>query len=211
MEKTAKKALRGAIRKQKGFTLIEILIVVILLGVVGGIIALIYSNAGASSARAQAIESFTERATDMIRLTNVQLGTPNNANDDNPLVNTDNTFLDVLVEGDVAVDAAYKTAFARSGVGSIRRALTVDTVATAGTAGEYSVTGYEVTLNADDQAIGTAEFVFTDVPTDVVEILVEKIDPGTAFSATTADTTGPVQYTVAAGGTHTTTLVLPIN
>lgn len=205
MKNIAKNALRGVIRKQKGFTLIEILIVVILLGVVGGIIALVYSNSGASTARAEALESFTERASDMIRLTNAQLGSPNTASEDNALLEPDSDFLDVLVMGVDHVSSRYKEAFRRSGVGTIGSAVIRKS-------GNYTVAGYRVTLTGDVTAPGMAEFTFYGVPRDIVEVVHDEIEPGADFEETGKDD-GLIMYTPAnAGNTlYDMTIVQAVN
>lgn len=197
------KNCKHAANKTKGFTLVEMLAVILVVGIISGIIATIYTSSGAVTSRAQALGNFADRGTDLITLINSQLGVPANVST-NPIIESGNNYLDILMAGDIAVDAQYVTDYNNSGAGTLDRMAVETTAPAAGTPGVYEVEGYAVTLSSPSDDV--AQFDFANVPSNIVEVLVEERDPSTAFAPGTADTSGAVQYTAAASGTHTLTL-----
>ncbi|MEQ9131898.1 MAG: type II secretion system protein [Salinisphaeraceae bacterium] len=191
--------------RQKGFTLVELAIVVVILGIVAGIIATRFTGSAAASARAEAIETFAGSAGLLASTVNTQLGLPATMDSAHPAVDDNgNSWLDVIVDGRDFIDADFQQGYDRTGAGSLRDAVAVVTEPAVGTPGVYEVEGYEVQIDdAKNVTDGEATFTFIDVPANVVQAMVETIEPADAYAAG-GEANGDLVYGAVAGGLHPT-------
>lgn len=192
-------------RRCRGFTMIELMAVVVVIGILLSILAPRVMTGGTASARATSLWSFATSGTSIWTGITLKLGVPRTVAG-NPMVRSGNTALDLLVNGDSPsglVTASYSAGYAAMGVTPLRNSARVTTAPTLGVAGAYTLEGYAFTLQ--DGPAGSYQYVFQAVPTEVVQSLFEGHGTGT-FNAATPVTSGPVQYTAAANAIHTVTL-----
>lgn len=200
-------AHRGqALKKAKGFTLVETLIVIILIGVLASIVIPLVNNFISSKANAQEMMSVSQNVVRNISLMAQTMRAPTTVTG-NPLTASGNNLLDVVVMGDKVtglVSATYANRYATSGIRSLSDAVIVRTPPTAGTPGVYVIGDSTMSLsNVGNSQIGV---VLANVPTDLIETIFEKREGGT-FNGTAARTTGVVRWTAPASGYHTLTLL----
>lgn len=191
---------------QKGFSLIELLIVIIVLGIIAAVIYPLVNNQIGSKANAQEMMSVSQNAVRNIALMAQTMRAPT-AVTGNPLTASGNNLLDVVVMGDKVsgvVSATYATRYASSGVRPLADAVVVQTPPTAGTPGVYLVGDSTMSLtNIGTRQIGVQ---LTNVATELVQSIFDKREGGT-FNGTAARTTGVVRWTAPVSGYHTMTLV----
>lgn len=202
-------ALLAKSKKQNGFTLIELIIVVAVLGVIAAIVVPYANNVIERRSTARSIQAFSDNAQKSVRALLVSSGTSANVTT-SPMIVAPNNFLDILVAGEDYVAAQYQRSYRDAGVATLDRSITVATAPTVGTAGAYTIRDYPVTISSP--SIGVMNVVVSDVPTDVVERLKSDREGDTTFDPAVADTTGAIQYSVAdANGNHTLTVQTTIN
>ncbi len=199
---------KPAKRSMKGFSLIELLIVIIVLGIIAAVIYPLVNNQIGSKANAQEMMSVSQNAVRNIALMSQTMRAPTTVTG-NPLTAAGNTLLDVVVMGDKitgVVSATYATRYASSGVRPLADSVVVRTPPTAGTPGVYLVGDSQMSLvniGTTGRQIGV---VLTNVPTALVESIFDKREGG-IFNGAAARTTGVVHWTAPASGNHTLTLV----
>lgn len=196
-------------RKVGGFTLIELIIVVAVLGAIAALVVPYANNVIERRSTARAAQAFTDNAQKAVRALLVSSGTTANVST-SPLITAPNNMLDILVGGEAYVAAAYSRAYRDAGIATLDRSLVVDTAPAVGTAGVYLLRDYPVSINSP--ATGLMNVVLTSVPSDVVERVKSDREGDAAFDPAVADTAGAIQYSVAdANGNHTLTLQTSIN
>lgn len=190
--------------KQAGFTLAELAVVVLIIGIVGALIASRFTGSGAATARAQQLTGFSENVSTIMRGAISQIGLPYQTQGTALAANAvtaNNDWLDVVVHGAAAPDGTdiiktnYQSRYQLTGAGTLEGSVGIRTAATSGTKGEYLVddyvvqiadapdgTGYVGTWNCDEiTATGSprqASFCFSDVPQEVVlAMVVANVNP----------------------------------
>lgn len=148
---------------QKGFTLIELGVVVLILGIIGAFLVPRFTSGGTSKARATAIDTFASNSADLMRNAIQQLGSSyaiagNDANDNN-IMPTGVDWLDLLIYGervDPDVDTTfltkqeYESRYRTTGNAALESSVDVQIAATGGAApanGEYEVQGFPVGIS----------------------------------------------------------------
>lgn len=193
-------------RSTKGFSLIELLIVIIVLGIIAAVIYPLVNNQIGSKANAQEMMSVSQNAVRGIALMSQTMRAPT-AVTGNPLTAAGNNLLDVVVMGDKVsgvVSATYAARYASAGVRPLADSVVVQTPPTAGSAGVYLVGDSVMSLtNIGTRQIGVQ---LTNVPTELVRSIFDKREGG-AFNGAAARVTGVVRWTAPSSGTHTMTLV----
>ena len=196
-------------KRNQGFTLIETLIVVVILGVIAAVTAPTISNALERRAAVRQIESVSDTLTQNARQLIIATGAPASVTA-TPLIRAGNDFLDILAAGEDFIAAGFEQGYQDAGIMPIDRLLTTTTAAVQDTStGVYEVSGYVVTINSPNP--GELATVVAGVPSEIVERLVNDREGG-GFDAGTADTAGAIQYDVAAAdGTHNLTMLTRLN
>lgn len=202
------------VRKYKGFNLIELIIVLVLMGIVGKYMAQNVGGGSSDGARAKTLYSSAQKIQSSWSLIVANLGISSSMTSNVLLANATNTPLDVIMAGDNPaglVSATYTQKFASIGLRPLSDLSEVATAPAVGTAGVYNVNGYPLT--ASTAAVGNQNVVnvqYASVPTNVVQTLYLNQTGAASFTAGTAVSTGKIQYTAVSGGTHTLTIQLPM-
>lgn len=200
MLKLPMRGIRAA--KNKGFTLIEVLITLILLGVVAAIVYPMINNLVSSKANAQNMMSVAQNVVRSVSMFSQTMRSPTTLTS-NPLVSSGNTLLDAVIMGDKVtglITSTYASRYANSGIRPLADAVTIVQQPTAGSAGTYQVVDSTITLvSISSRQLGVQ---FTNVPTDLVQAIFESREGGTFSSA--ARTSGVVRYAAVASGYHPT-------
>lgn len=190
-------------RNQKGFTLVEVLITIILIGVIAAIVYPLINNFVSSKANAQEMMSVAQNIVRSASMMNQTMRAPTTVTS-NPLTAAGNNLLDAVIMGDKVtgiISATYAPRYATSGIRPMSDAVTITKQPTAGSAGTYQVGDSVISLtNISSRQMGVQ---FTNVPTELVQEIFLSREGGT-FNAGTGRTTGVVRYTAASGGTHAT-------
>jgi prepilin-type N-terminal cleavage/methylation domain-containing protein len=213
-------------QRNRGFTLLELVVVVVVLGVVALIYVASTSGQGAAKSRATSMISFADKGASIIQGAIVQVGLPftvlGTASTSNMIANG-NTFLDVLIAGNNPVGlvkAGFAGRYAQTGAGRLDKSVSIDTQPAVGTPGVYRVNNYPVTLTNVDTCGGavvprSASWNYTLVPLDVLTSMIAALENPNldidAFNPAVADTTGTLRHTAAnADGLHTVCVVRSI-
>ena len=196
-------------RNQSGFTLLEILVVMIAIGILVAVVTPTILSGGVSTkSKAQLLNrAATELTNNLAVATNLAGLTVASSGS---LAASGNNVLDILMVGDTpagVVATTYTNAFAGSGLRPLAEMGKVVSQPTVGTAGSYTIGDYAVSATSTNCAAKSQCWQFAGVPTEVLESLWLDLSTG-SFDASTAVTasTAPVKYTAAANGTHTVTL-----
>lgn len=196
-------------RKQGGFTLVELMTVIVIVGILG---AVGYSVMGGGlTAKARALAKWDLH--DKLRQTSLviaQAGAGDGISS-NPFYNTGNKLIDVMVNGEECVSSKFKRDYRSLGLSPNDAGLTIMTPATCGSqTGQYAMDNSIVTTAGTN---GLLETQFSDVATDQLEELLSTRDESKMdiFDPSQASNTGTVRYTAAANGLHTVTLVSRFN
>lgn len=188
---------------QKGFTLIEVLIVVVILGLISSIAVPAFNNSMERAAAVKLIESFADNIADATRSLLVTTGAPQHVTN-SALTDGSSTLLDVLIVGPTDPDGVailkpkFLTDYEDSSVQPLSRQVTITATPQGGaSAGTYELNNYAVTYSSP--TTGKGQLLFTGVPEEVIKRIKEsrEADP---FNGSTTDTTGPVQHSAVALG-----------
>lgn len=189
----------------RGFTLIELLVAVIVMGIVA---ALVLSSVGGGAASSSRTETLYTTGANMARawaMLAQAAGAPNapgplGAND-NPMLDTGRSVLDVLQLGEAAVAPAYRPAWREAGLTPLHGAL-------AGAPGAQTLLGYPVAVYGEGSG-GAVPFAvhLSNVPDEVVLALVQRYGNRAAGLAPGGDSTDSVVRYGGGTGTRTVTLI----
>lgn len=198
-------------QRQKGFTLIEVLVVVVLIGILSTLIATQVGANASNGARAKTLYASAQKIATAWNLIVMQTGVSSNPADTALAASPANTALDIIMLGDDPsglVASAYASAFSRIGVKPMGDIAEVAVAPAVGTAGQYRIIGYPVTLAAG--GAGKLNIVYAGVSREVLREVFESQTGGTLpASVTAAWATGKIQYSApAADGTFTLTIQL---
>lgn len=193
---------------QAGFTLIELVVVVSILGFLVAIVAPSLSNS-TDGAKAQSLLRVSQKLADNWMLISSSCGTTGDvANSPVTGSSAANTLLLLLGgngvgTGQYSVPAAYTACYTSASILALADSAQYDTGTSA-----WQVTGYVPTLSWTSGVFKTA---YASVPDSLALAVVKKYNPGLAALAA-SDATHPVaQYSVAASGTRTLTILRPIS
>ena len=198
---------RAMMKRQQGLSLLEMIIVIVLIGILATVVFRLFNQGVISGAKQLAYKSIADNITRSYSLIVMDTGVPDSSTSNPLLANTSNTMLDVIANGDNPtglVATAYTSSFSQSGVKPLNGQISVNTAPTVGTPGVYSYNGHTITLTVS--SAGIADVTFNGVPISDIQAIYEKMNPGATFSSTSAQTTGPVQWSTPSGGVANLTL-----
>lgn len=194
--------------KTHGFTLVELLMVIVLLGIIGAIASNSVFNTGSrDSASAQLVygtgETIVSTWRDIVRSTRTSPNPTSGVFFEDAVHDA----LDVITHGNVAVSTTFDNWFTNFGPSRISTIATL-TAPTATTTGVYAIEGdMVVSISGYDAATRAMSIQFTQVTSGVVEVLKAQYEPNSAFDAAAADNAGVIQHSVAANNLHTLTVI----
>lgn len=142
--------LRKSPKKQGGFTLAELAVVVIVIGIIAAIIIPRFTGAGAAKSRATAIRSFADSSATIIASAVSQLNlafSDEGSTNANIMIPGGPDWLDVVVRGNNPtglVKAAYQQAYILTGAGTLEGSVQVGTAPTAAAKGTYELQGHPI-------------------------------------------------------------------
>ena len=193
------------VRKSRGFTLVELLVVIVILGVLGSLATGAFGGL-TDQAKATAKMQVSTEGTKLASMIFTTLGT-GKATPANPVVHANNSLEDIIFTG-VGVSAAYQTSFDQLGMSTLRDAIKVTTEPVEDTSvGVYQLDGGSIISIPNSGSTSEMHWQFTNTTEAEVSHLVSKYDTSVAFDPTVADTTGRIRYTVGANGLHTLIIV----
>lgn len=182
--KSTHQACAPVTKKQKGMTLIELIVVVVVVGILAVISVKSFSNAGVTdSSKAQALFEASAKLSQNAVLLAQAAGTSPVA-EGSSMPKTGSKLIDVLINGPTVFDdTKYPNAYATSGITPL-------TSLAQGSAGNYRIAGYALTMGGGDNAPHT--FEFAEVPNGVTQVLVSKYGSNTPTLAADGDQDNPV-------------------
>jgi prepilin-type N-terminal cleavage/methylation domain-containing protein len=198
---------------QKGFTLIELVIVVLVLGVLISVVAAQFNGGITDSARAMALYDASSKLSTNWQILNQNCGTPTNSTS-NPIFANGASALDILVVGPgttgsgAYIASQYQACYNTAGIRPL------SDVIQGSKGGPYTVQNtYAVTMTGGG-GIGSPLVVqFDNVSSEAVAALVTKygtpsdLNSQGGLDPTKADTTGTtIQFTAEDSTTHLRTL-----
>ena len=203
-------------KSNKGFTLLELLGVIIVLGIISAIINNIMGNAGVSvKARAeQKYDAASKVASGWLAVVQT-LRVSSHPLNSNLFLAAGHDALDVLIPVDptIAMNATYRNKWNQTQPIKSMEQFNVITMPTATARGVYSIGNEEtrVTINYDAPS-RLMSIIFTEVDEQEVRELVDLYEPsGTAttrYVAATPDTSGTIRYDALDTTTNTHTLTI---
>lgn len=187
------KAFRGK-RAESGFTLLELLIVVVILGIILVVVAMA-TVGNTAGARAKMLQRIASGSIQNINLIAQTCGTTT-AITGNPVPASGRTMADVIFGGRDNVATGYLDCYQRAGVRSLR-----DGVSRSGTG--WQVNDYPVTFSGG----GTAKIAvqYQRVPDDTTLAMAQVFTADMTALAASDTTSDVVRYSAAASGTRTVT------
>lgn len=193
-----------SIKRQKGFTLIELIIVVVILGILG-YVAMSVTSGSPDPANATAMRSGAKELSKGIGYLHANLGNGLSATS-NVLPASGLNMLDVLMVGRDAVASSYRSSYDRANMRPLESDFSITRRPSGSTPGQYQLLTYPVTFVSAGCTTGRVCVQFQRVPSSTLQELVAKYGINN-FVPTTALSTGPVRYTAAdSSNFHTVTL-----
>lgn len=200
---------RSTSSKQHGFTLVELIIVVIIIGILGSMVIPQFSANASNSAKSQAMYESASKMASNWALMNQACGTSTVVTGSQITTTQPSTsavVLTLLTRG-TGVAAAYQGCYASSGVKALMGLAQ-------GAAGAEKVQNYSVVLSGG----GTNPFAvqYTAIPSDVALQIFNKYSNASGAAAATAmpaaaDTTdSAIQFTAPSGGTTDMKILFPL-
>jgi MSHA pilin protein MshA len=185
-------------RKISGFTLIELVIVVVILGVLALVVAKQFGSSVSNSAKANSLYVSADKLITNWVLLTTSAGTSSIvAGSQIPTSGSD--AMDVLIGGQPNVAAAYKPVWTQTG-------LTPLTDLVQGSSGAYTIMGYGTSMSGGSGVL-PVKIIFNGVPDEVVLLLVKKYGSNVSTLSGLGDTTNPViQYGVPSAGSRSITV-----
>jgi MSHA pilin protein MshA len=185
--------------KQKGMTLIELIIVVVILGILAVVIAAQFTSGTTNSAKAAAIYEGAQKMGTNWTLINQFCGKSTTISG-NPIPAAGKTALDVLLHGDTTVNATYATCYGQSNVKSLN-------MIAQGADGAETIEGFGVTLSGGGASMLNVSYA--TVPDEIVLKLVQKYGSGVTALAASDNSNNAIQYGTSNGdGTRTLTVLV---
>tara|TARA_R110001592_G_scaffold33503_19_gene116023 strand:+ start:84 stop:695 length:612 start_codon:yes stop_codon:yes gene_type:complete len=184
--------------EQKGFTLVELLIVVVILGV----LLVIYMSTiggGTNTANAGAIRGAGAEMARGVGFININLGTGIDTSSSNPLTATGEDMMDVLVKGRASVSSTYQAAYDQLKMRPLQGKVNVR-------GSGFDMLGYGVSFVQGTSCLTNKVCTqFTNVPSEVVQQLALK--EGITYTTTASSANENLHWDAATGGTHTVTIL----
>jgi prepilin-type N-terminal cleavage/methylation domain-containing protein len=189
-------------KKQAGFTLIELVIVVVILGILALVVSRQFGGNVSNGAKANALYEASNKLTQNWALLAQQAGTSTTVAS-SPLVLTGKVPEDILVAGSAYIATAYQGAWTQGGL----IPLTDLAQGTAG-GGVYTIASYPFSIAGGGAS--PLSVTFNNVPDELVVQVVQKHGSGVATLAASDSANAVVQYGTATGGLRTMTVFKPI-
>ncbi|MGL4755801.1 MAG: PulJ/GspJ family protein [Aeromonadaceae bacterium] len=195
------------LRGQAGFTILELMVVVVMLGILGTVGYKMFGSGVTSKARAMQKYDLTTRLVNLMGV--VAQSGAGTAVTTNPFFKSGAGLLDVLVGGEECVSANYQRSYRSFAVATYEESMNVTTRPNCSggtaTAGVYKVDKSGVKVSGTD---GTMSVIYDNVTSDELEAIVESHGDSKDFdkSSTAAGSDGSISWGAPAGGLYTVTI-----
>lgn len=184
---------------QKGFTLLELVVVVLIIGILASVVSSQFGSNVTSAAKATALYEAANKLTQNWSVLATNAGT-STVVASSPLLAASKTAEDVLIGGQANVATAYQTAWTVSGLIPL-------TDLAQGSAGSYKISNFPFTLGGGGGSPLTV--TYTAVPDEIVLQVVAKHGSQVATLAASDTTHAVVRYGTATAGARNLTILKP--
>lgn len=186
--------------KQAGFTLIEMAIVVVIIGILAYVASRAFGTGVTGGAKATGLYEATNKITQSWSMLATQAGQSTViASSPLPDAATSKTPEDVVFRGQANIATAYQSAWTQGGL------IALADMAQVASGGGYTVSGHKVTLGGGGNS--PLSVTFEGVPEDVALQIVQKHGSGVSALVATGDSTNnAVRYSAVTGGLTNVTI-----